>query len=275
MRSVRINARRRWLFCGAALGGFTPKPRPPFVLPKGGKSARPGSLRPRLWRGFPALLAEPGPPETRCIRYAHSAQTTGRSRCLKRAARAPDSAALLGSSNGANSRTASSWETAQLSTVRAVRLLALRYSAVAPFGSAEQRSAGGRARSALRELTRDCCLTGVSAANAGSSIPSPPERAAQGTPGAARGAGAGAALLVPFGKTKGTPGAGRIAPAGSCEPRNQSARSHPSPNASPNHPANRSGASSHTETSGSSQAPATLAPPAKAARNAAKPASTD
>jgi len=69
---------------------------------------------------------------------------------LKRAARAPDSSALLGSSNGANSRTASSRETAQLFAVRAVRYSAVP--AVAPFGSAEQRSAGGRARSAHQAL---------------------------------------------------------------------------------------------------------------------------
>jgi len=167
---------------GEPAGRFAPAPRPPFVLPKGGKSARPGSLRPRRWRGFPVLLAKPGPPGTRSIRCAHSAQTTGRSQCLKRAARAPDLAALLGSSNGANSPTANSRETAQQVQIRAVRLLAVRYPAVAPFGSAEQRSAGGRARSALRELTRDCCLTAVSAANAGSSIPQPPGTSSAGAP---------------------------------------------------------------------------------------------
>ncbi len=110
--------------------------------------------------------------------------------------------------NGANSRNSQVPNSPDFNPLR-------RFPAVAPFGGAEQRSAVGRTRSVLRELTRDCCLTGANAVSAGSSIPSPPERAAQGTPGKARGAGVGAALLVPFGKTKGTPGAGRTAPAGS------------------------------------------------------------
>ena len=54
-------------------------------------------------------------------------------------------------------------------------------------GAAEKRRVAGRARSALRDLTRCRCLSAESAANAASSATGPGTRASQGTRSAAKG----------------------------------------------------------------------------------------
>ena len=127
---------------------------------KGSKEHGPDSgARPAA--GFPALREMLGRPKTRCVRFAHSAQTVGPSQSGGRAYRTPPSiSVLLGTCIGAaaNSRTACSRipNSPRRRRLRAVsRLLAVRSLAVgcSPFGAAEQHSGLGRARSAQRAST--------------------------------------------------------------------------------------------------------------------------
>ncbi len=70
-----------FVFGVRALGGFTPKPRVPFLCfakEKEPKERRPRCLRPWLRQGCPVLLRTQGPRKTRCVRFAHSAPTVAR-----------------------------------------------------------------------------------------------------------------------------------------------------------------------------------------------------
>ena len=110
---------------------------------------------------------------TRCVRVALSAQTTAASMFTKHAARASPGPALLAATEIAPNPHRPVRASTQSG---APRLANQRYLCQgvwalgwARLWGAESRRAGGRARSALRHLTRRGCLSGVRAAHKASS----------------------------------------------------------------------------------------------------------
>ena len=108
---------------------------------------------------------------THCVRFALFVQTTSTSQSTKRAARADRSPALLVAPQIAPIEyrlprcTGGSWASANHSAAGK----GVGGQAAARLGSAEKRRARGRARSALRGLTRRSCSSVESEANAASS----------------------------------------------------------------------------------------------------------
>ena len=122
-------------------------PDPLLSCQKGGKALAPAPA-PQPAAGVPCA-ARSGRPGMELAAFAALTPLRHPSRVSSRSAltRAPDSAALLGSSNGANSRAANSRETARRLWHRGlfgIRLWAARL--FAPFGSAEQHSQLRRGR---------------------------------------------------------------------------------------------------------------------------------
>ena len=162
---------------------------------KGSKEHGPASA-PQPAAGVPCDARSLGPAaRTRCVRCAHSAQTSGPSQSLiAHCVRWPQPPALLSASEGQQPNSQQPGNGA-IGSVRAVR-----YSAVGccPYAGAEQhRNAGRRAARTPTLQARPNCLNGVSAANAVSFGPA--RRFAQRRgPGRRPGAGIGAVFFAYF-----------------------------------------------------------------------------
>jgi len=119
--------------------GVRPGGRPTFLCGQESRQrSRPSKTAPA---GFSAMLEDPGPRKTPCVRCAHSGQTVARSQLTKRAARAPGSPALLGGFKGEAPKQPSSRNSQPPNPKAGWRRLFLH----PPFEPAEQRK-GLRAR---------------------------------------------------------------------------------------------------------------------------------
>ena len=152
-------------------------------------AARPARWALMRWRSplrvdCTALLGPGSRRRTHCAHFVRCVQTAAASQMTRRAgARRPRPCAARRHPNRAQRSSL-----AAKSTGFGVRCQHLRRVCKVGFGqaaarlwSAEKRRACGRARSALRHLTRRGCLNGMSAANAVSSATGPRDRASQGS----------------------------------------------------------------------------------------------
>jgi len=183
--------------------GLHPCTRVPFLCfakEKEPKERRPRCLRPWLRQGCPALLRTQGPRKTRCVRFAHSAQTVARVRSRSvPTARGPGflrcSAWHRGNPKQPNSQQPN---TEQLGHQPTRRFPAVGCSAAAPMRCREAQPAWAARAARDSNQTRPDCLSGVSEANAASFGPAQAGEHRRGPLGEAKGLRIGAVFFASF-----------------------------------------------------------------------------